>query len=180
MANFEENSGDILKMVAMLERHLAKNGVFDSTSSPTLEQVEEALSESEGELFAWLAEAGFSILIADYPVAAKKYLAWYAALGTAYRLEISHPGQQANPRGNSRWQVLKTEYMSIKEQLKSPALDRLGVTRSYIAKPVITGVSLDDKALQQDDTDAVQPHFTREMLRNPARVGPTGQVVKET
>ncbi len=79
MANFEEDSGDVLKMVTMLERHLIKGGTFDSSSTPSIEQVEEALSEAEAEMFAWLAGCGFSTSIADYPVAARKYLAWFAA-----------------------------------------------------------------------------------------------------
>lgn len=170
MANFEEESGDVQKMVQMLERHLVKGGTFDSNSTPSLEQLEEALDETEGEMFAWLASCGFSTSIADYPDAAKKYLAWFAALGTAYRLELSHPGIQSNPRGNSRWKVLKDEYEGLLKVCEGPALDRLGVTRSVEALSVITGVSVDDKSTLEEDTDAVQPAFTREMMRHPGRM----------
>ncbi|KKM83251.1 hypothetical protein LCGC14_1311360 [marine sediment metagenome] len=178
MANFEENSGDILKMVSMLERHLIKGGTFNSTSIPSLEQAEEALSEAEAEMFAWLAGGGFSISIADYPVAAKKYLAWFAALGTAYRLELSHPGIQSSPRGSSRWQVLKGQYETLQKVCEGLVLDRLGVVRNRGTLSVITGVSHDDKEILSTDTDAVQPAFVRDIFRHPGRMR-SSQVIKE-
>ena len=178
MANFEEDAGDILKMVAMLERHLVKGGTFDSTSTPSIEQVEESLSETEAEMFAWLAACGFSIAIADYPTAAKKYLAWFAALGTAYRLELSHPGIQSNPRGNSRWMVLKDQFETLIKICEGPSLDRLGVVRDREAISVITGVSHDDKETLSTDTDKVQPAFIRDLMRNPGRIR-SSHVIKE-
>ena len=178
MANFEEDDGDVLKMVTMLCRHLVKGGTFDSTSIPSIEQVEESLSEAEAEMFAWLASCGFSITIADYPVAAKKYLAWFAALGTAYRLELSHPGVQSAVRGNSRWMVLRDQYATLREVCKGTALDRLGVVRNRESTSIITGVSHDDKETLSADTDAVQPAFTRDIMRHPGRVR-SSQVIKE-
>ncbi|KKN68672.1 hypothetical protein LCGC14_0448630 [marine sediment metagenome] len=170
MANFEEDNGDVLKMVTMLERHLVKGGTFDSSSTPSIEQAEEALSETEAEMFAWLGGSGFSIDIADYPVAAKKYLAWFAALGIAYRMELSHPGIQSAPRGNSRWMVLKDQYETLQDILKGNTLDRLGVVRDRETLGVITGVSHDEKETLSTDTDAVQPAFTRDGFRHPGRV----------
>lgn len=170
MANFEEDNGDILKMITMLERHLVKEGTFDSTSIPSLEQVEEGLSETEAEMFAWLAGCGFSTDIADYPTAAKRYLAWFAALGTSYRIEMSRPGIQSAPRGNSRWMVLKDQYETLQEICKGTTLDRLGVTRNRETLGVITGVGYDDKRTLSEDADKVQPAFTRDGFRNPARI----------
>ena len=170
MANFEEDSGDVLKMVTMLERHLVKGGTYDSTSTPSIEQVEEGLSETEAEMFAWLAGGGFSTDIADYPVAARKYLAWFAALGTADRMELSHPGIQSAPRGNSRWMVLKDQYETLQNIIKGNTLDRLGVTRDRETLGVITGVSHEDKKALSTDTDAVQPAFTRDGFRHPGRI----------
>lgn len=169
MANFEDDSGDVLKMVGMLERHLVKGGTFDSSSTPSIEQVEEALSEAEAEMFAWLGGGGFSTDIADYPVAARKYLAWFAALGTSYRIELSQPGLQSSPRGSSRWTVLKNQYESLKDILQGNILDRLGVVRNKSAS-VITGVSHSAKEDLATDADKVQPAFTREGFRDPARM----------
>lgn len=170
MANFEEDNGDVLKMVTMLERHMVKGGTFDSSSTPSIEQVEEALTETEAEMFAWLAGCGFSTDIADYPVAARRYLAWFAALGTSYRIELSHPGLQPNPRGNSRWAVLKKEYVTLQDICEGLSLDRLGVTRTHEALSVITGVDYDDKATLSADADKVQPAFTRDGFRHPGRI----------
>ena len=179
MANFEEHNGDVLNTVTMLERHLVKGGTFNSTSIPSIEQVEEVLAEAEGEMFAWLSEAGFSANIADYSIAAKRYLSWFAALGTAYRLELSHPGIQYNPSGNSRWMVLRAEYKTLKDITKTAALDRLGVTRSYEYLPTLTGISIDDKEVLTADSDKVQPFFQRDMMKNPARVYGS-QIYQET
>jgi len=178
MADFEDTNGDVLKMVLMLERHLVKGGTFDSTSIPSLEQTEEALDETEAEMFAWLAGCGFSTAITDYPVAARKYLAWFAALGTSYRLEMSHPGLQSNPRGSSRWMVLKREYETLKDICEGPSLDRLGVVRNRESLSVITGVSHDDKEVLSTDTDKVQPAFIRDGFRHPGRVR-SSHVIKE-
>ncbi len=178
MANFEEDNGDVLKMVTMLERHLVKGGTFESNSIPSLEQVEEALSEAEAEMFAWLGGCGFSVDIADYPVAARKYLAWFAALGTAYRIELSHPGLQPNPRGNSRWAVLKKEYQTLKDICEGLSLDRLGVVRNREALSVITGVDHADKETLSTDADKVQPAFTRDGFRHPGRI-PNSSVIRE-
>ncbi len=178
MADFEVDNGDVLKMVTMLERHLVKGGTFDSTSAPSLEQVEEALSEAEAAMFAILAGCGFSTAIADYPVAARKFLAWFSALGTSYRLELSHPGLQHNPRGNSRWKVLKEEFMGLRKICEGTALDRLGVARTHEELSVITGVSHDDKETLSTDTDKIQPAFTRDIMRHPGRVRST-HVIKE-
>src|SRR3989304_2716312 len=102
MANFEKDSGDILSMVSMLERHLIRDG-FDSTSKPSIEQVEEALETTEQEIFIWLAAEGYSTDIADYSALAN-------ARGTKYRTEDGLSGMEtisasdaAPPRGNSRW-----------------------------------------------------------------------------
>ncbi len=178
MANFEEDSGDVLKMVSMLERHLVKGGTFDSSSTPSIEQVEEALQETEGEMFAWLAGCGFSITITDYPVASRRYLAWFAALGTAYRMELSHPGIQSAPRGNSRWMVLKSQYETLQDICKGNTLERLGVVRNREALSVITGVSHNDKETLSTDTDKVQPAFTRDGFRHPGRVR-SSHIIKE-
>lgn len=178
MANFEDINGDVLKMVLMLERHLVKGGTFDSSSTPSLEQAEEALKETEAEMFAWLAGCGFSTSIADYPVASRKYLAWFAALGTSYRLEMSHPGLQSNPRGNSRWTVLKREYETLRKICEGTSLDRLGVVRNREALSVITGVSHDDKETLSTDTDVVQPAFVRDGFRHPGRLRGS-RVIKE-
>jgi len=178
MAQFEDVSGDVLKMVTMLERHLIKGGTFTSTTTPSLEQVEEALDEAEAEMFAWLAGCGFSTAIADYPVTAKKYLAWFAALGTSYRLELSHPGLQHNPRGSSRWRVLKNEFITLQDICEGTALDRLGVVRTRETLSVITGVSHDDKETLSTDTDKVQPAFVRDGFRHPGRLR-SSRVIKE-
>lgn len=170
MPDFEENDGDITKIVSMLERHLIKGGVFDSTSDPSIEQLDVAVSETEGEMYAWLAAAGFSTDIADYPAIAKRYLSWYAALGTSYRLELGHPGVQYNPRGNSRWMVLRDQYERLIKALETSALDRLGVARTREELAVITGVSKDDKRDLTTDTDKVLPFFERDGFRHPGRI----------
>lgn len=170
MPDFEENDGDITKIVSMLERHLVKSGVFDSNSTPSIEQLDVAVSETEGELYAWLAAAGFSISITDYPAIAKRYLSWYVALGTAYRLELSHPGVQYNPRGNSRWMVLRDQFERIRKILETPALDRLGVVRTRTQLGVITGVSQSEKRELAADADKVLPFFERDGFRHPNRI----------
>lgn len=170
MPDFEENDGDTTKIVSMLERHLIKSGTFDSSSNPSVEQLDVAVSETEGEMYAWLAAAGFSTDIADYPAIAKRYLSWYAALGTAYRLELSHPGVQYSPRGNSRWIVLRDQYERLRKVLETPALDRLGVARTREQLGVITGVSKEDKSDLAADTDKVLPFFERDAFRSPGRL----------
>ncbi len=180
MANFEENDGDVMKMAVMLERHLVKGGTIDSNSVPSIEQFEEALSEAEGEMFAWLAGCGFSTDIADYPVAAKKYLAWYAALGVAYRVELSHPGIQTSARGNSRWQVLQGQFERLIKVCEGNTLDRLGVVRDVEGLPVIIGVSHSDKANLGADTDKVQPLFAKDMMKHPGRERSTRSAAEES
>src|SRR3989304_8351889 len=173
MASFEKDSGDILSMVSMLERHLIRDGEFDSTSKPSIEQVEEALEETEQEIFIWLAAEGYSTDIADYSSLAKQFIAWYVALGVAYRLAFSQPGIQSSARGNSRWSVLYQQYTGLKDLINGGALTRLGVTQTITARSILTGVSIADKATLTEDSDAVQPQFTRELMRNPNRAGST-------
>ena len=173
MASFEKDSGDILSMVSMLERHLIRDGEFDSTSKPSIEQVEETLEETEQEIFIWLAAEGYSTDIADYSALAKQFISWYVSLGVAYRLELSQPGIQSSARGNSRWSVLYQQYTSLKDIIAGAALTRLGVIQTVAARSILTGVSIADKATLTEDSDAVQPQFTRELMRNPNRAGST-------
>src|SRR3989304_1647447 len=159
MANFEKDSGDILSMVSMLERHLIRDG-FDSTSKPSIEQVEEALETTEQEIFIWLAAEGYSTDIADYSALAKQFISWYVSLGVAYRLELSQPGIQSSARGNSRWSVLYQQYTSLKDIIAGAALTRLGDQerapresrgRDHRAAECVPELELND---------AVQPQFT--------------------
>ena len=179
MANFEKDSGDILSMVSMLERHLIREGKFDSSSKPSLEQVEEALEETEQEIFIWLAAEGYSTDIADYSNLAKQFIAWYVALGVAYRLELSQPGIQSSARGNSRWKVLYQQYIGLKDIIAGSALTRLGVIQTRTARSVLTGVSISDKAELTSDSDAVQPQFTRELMRNPGRASSANTPIQQ-
>ena len=177
MANFEKDSGDILSMVSMLERHLIRDGEFSSNTKPSLEQVEEALEETEQEIFIWLATEGYSTDIADYSALAKQFISWYVSLGVAYRLELSQPGIQSSARGNSRWSVLYQQYIKLQEIIAGAALTRLGVTQTVTARSILTGVSIAEKAELTDDPDAVQPQFTRELMRHPSRTGSTSTPV---
>jgi len=167
----EENTGDVERWVTGYIQHLtsADSGDFKSFTSPSAEDVEEAIDTAEAEIVSWLAEAGYSTDTTTYSSLAKRYLSWYNGVGAAYRLEMFHPGLQFSNANNTRFDRLHDILMELKNRIDAGAITGLGI-------PIVTDASLrarftavthSEKEPLETDTDKVQPFFRRRTMRHP-------------
>ncbi len=168
MAAIESTAGDVRKRVDMLVGHLRTSGAnFSATSVPSVSDITVAIDAASAEILAWLASEGYDVVFGNWTVTARDFIAWYNALGAAYRIEMSHTGLLLSPTPGTRAETYYNMYMDLRTQLTVEHLDLsdIGVSttsESRGAKVSQTGHSKADKLTQEVDDDAVQPWYRRE------------------
>lgn len=172
----EAEDGHVRRSLEMLSRHLVRGGEFSQNSHPSDQNLEDAIAETEGEIKQWLSSAGYTTDPAGWSDDAKRYLAWYNALGAAYRVEQSHTGVSYSRSPSTRAENYWMQYLSLKNDLMSGKLDLTGIGLPLAVganvQGSVTGVSVSDKETLRSDSDAVQPSFRRTIFRNPERQEP--------
>lgn len=127
MSTFGSTTG-----VAAYTAHAANgNGVFDSSTTPTLATVEAWLVARAAQLSAWLALAGYE-MVADWSIYpdAKAVLDRYANNGAAGDVELSlRSAGYSDDDQNRRENKFLKEFDKAEAFITSGALDALGVPR---------------------------------------------------
>ena len=166
MAAIETTSGDVRKQVDMLVGHLRTSGAnFSANSIPSVSDIDVAIDAASAEILAWLAGAGYDVVFANWTATATDFIAWYNALGAAYRIEMSHTGLLLSPTPGTRAETYYNMYMDLRTQIQEGKLDfsdiGVPIIESKGAKITQTGRTLSDKLPQETNTDAMQPYYRR-------------------
>lgn len=167
---YERTSGtSALQLVESLVRNRTNSGTFDSSSTPTLSQVESFLTLGSAQIGAMLVSYGYSQAQSDADVLA--VLETWNAFSACEMIELTHPSAGGGFPGEertSRLQVFSGWRKTAKEVLQSDALQAIGGNRTH---PVSTGgVSISDKEVIEEDTDFEPYLFAKDKHSHPATV----------
>jgi len=161
MALLANSYGDTGEIAALVPRYANQGNTFDPTTRPTLLQVESLCDQVSALLNAMLANAGFSIPIADAD--AVLMLDLFVNQEVAALCEgingSGRFGPTAKNASGSRFTMMLSDVM---EFIKSSALglERLGATRTY---DPIAGISY--RATDESGNDTA-PIFQRSAFGN--------------
>lgn len=155
-------------------RHLTNQGVYDTTSTPTITAVMDFEENVSDEIDAWLAGAGFAVPVTD--TTAIGLLRPYAIAGTAMYCELTQ--RTAGFRvgeSDTKTGAFRQIYHELRNELRDggeavEALVGIGLERTTTAR-LSAGLSAghideDERDDYRDDTDIVQPLFQGDMWDN--------------
>ena len=168
----EKALGDVRSQTELLSKHLVQSsgGHFTQTSFPKSSDVDDAIEAAHAEILAWFASHDYDIVLANWSDIAKQYVAFYNALGAAYRLENSHTGALFTAQAKSRSDGYWRQYQKLKEDLASGmSFVEIGIPRlsANVLQGSVTGTSKADKTAARADSDRVQPFFERDGFKDP-------------
>lgn len=158
---FELTAGtSCLQTVEAYCRHLTSDGRFDTTSHPTLGQVERFLTQTYYQLQAILAEQGYNPTQTDTQVVG--YLENLNAVGAVGKVELTQP-VTGTGEPNERFKEFRAAWRDGTAFIGSDAFEALGGARTerVSAGVVLTGTSRSRKRTVAADSDLVQPRFPR-------------------
>ena len=158
---FEATSGDVLKRITAMCRHLTSSGNFTETTPVTLSAVEMFIDDAYYFVLGELVRNGFNPAQTD--TEAKSVLAQIQAADAACQVEYSMPVTDSG-EPNDRYKALAYRRdRLIKDFMQTDALEQLGATRDRHKSTYLdgTGRSIDRKSTVYDDSDVVPARFPR-------------------
>jgi hypothetical protein len=167
MAAIESVAGDVRKQVDLLTGHMRTTIAGPGANTfPSTSDITTSIEATSAEILAWLASSGYSTDLGTWTAIALNYVAWYNALGAAYRLEMSHTGLLLSPTPGTRAETYYQMYLDFRQQILEDKIDLsdIGVGTTAESKgPRIsqTGHTQSDKEDQEESTDAIQPWMRR-------------------
>lgn len=169
---YERTAGDCQKEVEALCRHLTNAGVFDTTTNPTLANVEKFITDTYDEIGVFLVLAGYAKIQTDADIIGT--LQHFNALGACAKVELTQPSVGFEDTENTRYNKFFNEFKEVKELIKSVAFERLGATRSWEESDNLTcgGISISDKEDIEEDTNHPNYTFTRTKHKQPSTAYP--------
>jgi hypothetical protein len=166
----EQTAGEVRSQLELFVRHIRPDGIFTANTNPSDTDMDLAINVTMNEILTCLAQAGYGTDHATYPVIAQSYLSRYNALGAAWQIEMAHQGGTFSTTPETRGQMYKTEYDEWKKMLLDGTLSLVPIgvpsDTSGELQGSSTGISKTDKDIQEEDTDAVKPSFTRRGFAN--------------
>jgi hypothetical protein len=170
--------GSIAGVAAYVKRLTNTLGTFDTTTEPTLTEVEEFLNQASDMLNGWLAAAGYVIPVTQAD--AVRVLDRYANLGAAGLTELSQRagGYDANDE-NRRENKFLNMFEKAEGYIQSGALGALGagVVSNDLPSP-LSGLSVGGVTA---DGARLRPIFKRRSFGNdPTAESPAGREVDYT
>lgn len=162
---FETAANECLRHVESLVPHLTASGTFDTTTVPTLAQVERWLTIEYNILQGKLADIGYESVPTDSQAIA--ILQEAQALAVAVRCEMANPVMARTGEPSERFQELKRQRDDVRAFLASDALEHLGASRERALGAFVeaTGVSRSRKSSVETDTDWIHHRFKRGQFR---------------
>jgi hypothetical protein len=157
--------------VSMLCRNLvgAASG-FDTSTSPTLAQVNVWLSSGCAQINSVIGSRGYGAIPATS--AAYQFASDANAQFAAMRAEQSRINARIAPGERTRADKFKQGFDDAIKELKMLDLSRLGVGAD--SQVYAGGISISDRDNVEADNDRVQSRFVRGMFRNREAVEPIG------
>ncbi len=169
----EKTQGDVRSQTELLVKHMVQSsgGTFTQSTFPSSRDVDVAIEATAAEILGWFGSRGYDTdHTANWAALAKQYVAWYNALGAAYRLENAHTGAVFTASAKSRADGYWRQYQKLQEDLDGGmSFVEIGIPRltSAILQGSVTGVSVQEKKDAHADTDRVQPFFERDQFSDP-------------
>ncbi len=169
----EKALGDVRSQTELLIKHMVQSsgGSFSPTTFPSSRDVDIAIEATAAEILGWFASRGYDTAHATtWSDLAKQYVAWYNALGAAYRLENAHTGAVFTAQAKSRADGYWRQYQKLQEDLDNDmSFVEIGIPRltSKTLQGSVTGTSLQEKRDSRADTDRQQPFFERDQFEDP-------------
>lgn len=153
-------------------RHLLEGQTtFNSTTRPTLTEVEGFIDESSAVLNLALTQEGFNTASVRANSTAKLACDnWVRGWGVSF-VELTHPMQGFSGGGGSRVELLQGMHGSALEfvDMSTKGFKQLGVTQAYSDSNTIkfSGETVQTSRTDPDDTSLEQPKFKRGQFDNP-------------
>jgi hypothetical protein len=163
MAVDEHSYGSIDEVAALTRVYLGGESTYNSTTRPTLDEVEAMVDRASGVLNVALANAGFGIPVAQAD--AKKACAEWVVGKVATLIELAQPAQPRDGRPNRRASAFNALHAEAADWVAEYAVGfaNLGVSRT---QPEGQAISFTGETAQSDRPDGSnsgleQPKFTR-------------------
>ena len=138
---------------------------FNTSTSPTLTEVNAWLSSGSSIINAKIASRGYDAIGATS--IAYEFARQANALYGAYMAERSRLSARVSKQENTRGDVFKSDFEDMLEMLVGLDLSRMGVGRSLgPPTPYAGGISATDKEEYEADSDRIAPRFARGMFNN--------------
>lgn len=153
----------VAEVLALTRLYLGGQSTFNSTTRPTLTEVESFIDDVSGELNLALGNAGFTIPITQND--AKSACDNWVKVKAAAFVEASRPtaafGKDTNPRASLLAKMNASAAAWVKENMKGFAV--LGVPQVGDDSNALIFTALDAQSLRSDPTDTSreQPKFKR-------------------
>ena len=130
--------GSVAQVAAYVKHLCNASGTFDTTTKPTLTEVEQFIEQRSASLNACLAEAGYIVPVTT-PSTATTLLGYYAAMGAAGDCELSQRSAGYSEETNRRENKFLDEFDKACDFIKSGAFAALGSPQSS-ASPAVAGL----------------------------------------
>jgi len=157
--------------VTAFTRHLlAGQSAYNSTTRPTLTEVEKFIDRASGVLNAAIAREGFAPSAVYANSTAKLACDDYVAQEAAKQVEMTQRGVGYSSQEGSRVSAFNMKRKSAYEFISEQKLGfiRLGIAQNYKVSDglAFTGLDAQDERSDPDDTALEQPKFVRSQWDN--------------
>lgn len=144
--------------------------MFDTSTCPSLTEVNTWLASGSSVIDTQLASAGYSPIPATSPAFGMAQQA--NALFGAWFAERSLITARVSADERTRADMFKRDYESLMKILVDLDLGQAGVPLLQTGRAYAGGISISDKATVEDDGDRLATRFKRGMGRHPERTDP--------
>lgn len=150
-------------VAALCQNVLGADDTFSTSTCPTLAQVNRWLTSGCAVLETRLQAQGYSVP----PGSTTSIYEALKDLNTLYavtRVEMVRTNPVFGPGQRTRGQVFREMFWEELKELLSTDLTQAGLSRSSTATIYVGGISEADKDTVEDDSDRVEPRFSRDMF----------------
>lgn len=158
---FEANSGDVLRRVGAICRHLTSGGVFTDTTPVILASVEQFIDDGYYFVLGELVKNGYNPTQTDTEV--KAVLAQIQAADAACQVEYSMPVTDSGEPNDRYKAIAYRRDRIIKDYLQTDTLEQLGAVRDRNRSQYLDGMgrSIARKTTVYEDSDVPPARFPR-------------------
>ena len=170
MALRSDSYGTVAEVVAFTRPYLDGNATFNSTTRPTLTEVEKFVDRVSGALNVAIAGEGFTPSSVTANSTAKLMLDDWAVTRAAALVELTHPMTPYGGQDSDRASMIHGLYTAAAEFVASAAIGwkRLGISITDPSYQGLTFTALNKHGEQADpdSTTLEQPKFRRGQFEN--------------
>lgn len=165
MAIRGDSFSSVAEVVAFTRHLLDGQSTYNSTTRPTVTEVEKIVDRASGVLNSALANVGFSPLAVYANSTAKLACDDWVAQESAKQVELAQRGTGYGGNEGSRVAAFNLKRVNASDFIDSQKLGfvRLGIAQNYKMSDGLAFTGLDAQSVRTDPTDTSleQPKFTR-------------------